>query len=255
MVRTPLEWFRKRFADPQILLLTFVILGLLGVLYLFGPALKPFVAGVIIAYLLEGFIRPMERRRVPRWLAVTIVFTAFLVVAMFLIFSLIPLLTDQLQRVVQDLPDIVRQVQNLIRTLPERYPGFIEPQYVDSLITALGQRIQDWSGRLVSLSISYIPGLATLLVYVVLVPFLILFMLKDKEMILGYLRSFLPPYQQLSQRVWRDVDRQIGNFIRGKVWEIVIVGMVTYTTFRMMGFNYSALLGVLTGFSVLIPYV
>ncbi|KPV41110.1 hypothetical protein AN478_04170 [Thiohalorhabdus denitrificans] len=255
MVYTPLEWFRKRFSDPQILLLTFVILGVLAALYVFGEALKPFVASVVIAYLLEGFIRPMERRRVPRWLAVTIVFTAFLLVAVFLIFSLLPLLTEQLQRVVRDLPDIVRQVQNLIRTLPERYPGFIEPQYADSLISAIGQRLQEWGGHLVSLSISYIPGLATLLVYMVLVPFLILFMLKDKELILGYVRSFLPPHQQLAQSVWRDVDRQIGNFIRGKVWEIIIVGLVTYFTFRLMGFNYSALLGVLTGFSVLVPYV
>lgn len=252
---TPVEWFQKRFSDPQILLLTLLLAGGLLVLYLFGPALKPFVASVIIAYLLEGFVRPLEQHHVPRLVAVGLVFTGFLLVVLFLLFSLLPIVTDQAQRLVQDLPDIVGQVQALIRTLPERYPGFIEPAYVDSLITSLGDRLQRWGGRLVSLSISYIPGLATLLVYMVLVPFLILFMLKDKALILGWLRGFLPPHQQLAVQVWRDVDRQIGNFIRGKVWEIVIVGVVTYATFRILGFNYSALLGVLTGFSVLVPYV
>ena len=252
---TPVEWFRKRFSDPQILLLTLLLAGGLGALYLFGPALKPFLASVIIAYLLEGFVRPLERHHVPRWIAVLVVFIGFLVVVLFLLFSLLPLVTDQIQRLVRDLPNIVQQVQGLIRTLPERYPGFIEPAYVDSLITALGDRLQQWGGQLVSLSISYIPGVATLLVYAVLVPFLILFMLKDKDLILGWVRGFLPPHQQLAQRVWRDVDRQIGNFIRGKAWEIVIVGVVTYVTFRVLGFNYSTLLGVLTGFSVLVPYV
>jgi len=254
-VYTPVEWFQKRFSDPQILLLTLLLVGGILVLYLFGPALKPFVASVVIAYLLEGLVRPLEHHHVPRSLAVAVVFTGFLLVVLFLMFTLLPLITDQIQRLVRDLPNIVGQVQGRIRTLPERYPGFIEPAYVDSLISSLGDRLQRWGGQLVSLSISYIPGLATLLVYVVLVPFLILFMLKDKELILGWLRRFLPPHQQLARQVWRDVDRQIGNFIRGKAWEIVIVGAVTYVTFRILGFDYSALLGVLTGFSVLIPYV
>ena len=252
---TPVEWFRQRFSDPQILLLTLVLVGGLGILYLFGSALKPFVASVIIAYLLEGFVRPMERRHVPRVLAVTVVFTVFLLVVLYLVFSLLPLLADQVQRLVRDLPSIVQQVQGLLRTLPERYPGFVEPQYVDSLIASVGSRLQSWGGQLVSLSIAYIPGLATLVVYAILVPFLILFMLKDKALILGWLQGFLPPHQQLAQKVWRDVDRQIGNFIRGKVWEIIIVGVVTYLTFRILGFNYSALMGVITGFSVLIPFI
>jgi len=254
-VYTPVEWFQKRFSDPQILLLTLLLAGGVLVLYLFGPALKPFVASVIIAYLLEGLVRPLERHHVPRAAAVAVVFIVFLLVVLFLLFTLLPLITDQIQRLVRDLPNIVGQVQGLIRTLPERYPGFIEPAYVDSLIASLGDRLQQWGGRLVSLSIAYIPGLATLLVYVVLVPFLILFMLKDKELILGWLRRFLPPHQQLALQVWQDVDRQIGNFIRGKAWEIIIVGGVTYVTFRILGFDYSALLGLLTGFSVLIPYI
>jgi putative permease len=254
-VYTPVEWFRQRFSDPQILLLTLVLVGGLGVLYLFGSALKPFVASVIIAYLLEGFVRPMERRHVPRVLAVTVVFTVFLLVVLYLVFSLLPLLADQVQRLVRDLPSIIQQVQGLLRTLPERYPGFVEPQYVDSMIASLGNRLQGWGGQIVSLSIAYIPGLATLVVYAILVPFLILFMLKDKALILGWLQGFLPPHQQLAQKVWRDVDRQIGNFIRGKVWEIIIVGVVTYLTFRILGFNYSALMGVITGFSVLIPFI
>lgn len=254
-MNTPVEWFRKRFSDPQILLLTLLLVGGVGVLYLFGPALKPFVASIVLAYLLEGFVRPLERQKCPRWLAVTLVFTGFLLVVLFLLFNLLPILFEQLQRLVQDLPTIIGKVQELIRTLPERYPGYIEPAYVDNLIANLGGRLQNWGGRLVSLSISYIPGLVTVLVYMVLVPFLILFMLKDKKQILSWLRGFLPPHQELALEVWRDVDQQIGNFIRGKVWEIVIVGAVTFVTFRSLGFNYSILLGVLTGLSVLVPYV
>ncbi len=254
-MRTPIEWFQKRFADPQIRLLALLLVGGVAVLYLFGPALKPFVASVVIAYLLEGFIRPMEHHRVPRWVAVAVVFFAFLFVALFLLFSVLPIVVDQTRSLVQDLPTIIEKIRQIIRTLPERYPGFIEPAYVDTFIASLGERLQYWGAQLVSLSLSYIPGLATLLVYMILVPFLILFMLKDKARILAWLQGFLPPHQDLALEVWRDVDHQIGNFVRGKIWEIVIVGGVTYVTFRFLGFNYSLLLGMLTGFSVVIPYI
>lgn len=251
----PFDWFRRRFSDPQVLLLTGLILAFLVVLYFFGQALTPFFASVVIAYLLDGPVSAMERRHVPRWAALSVVFTVFLVVVLFLLVTLLPLLTEQLQRLVGEIPRIVGALQELIRSLPERYPGFIEPSYIQSFVSSLGARVERWGGQMVSLSLSYIPGLMTLLVYVVLVPFLILFMLKDKQEILHWLAEHTPRHRGLVIRVWRDVDRQMGNFIRGKAWEIVIVGVVTWATFWWLGFNYSVLMGVLTGLSVLIPYI
>ena len=51
------------------------------------------------------------------------------------------------------------------------------------------------------------------------------------------------------------MDRQIANYIRGKSIEIVIVGTVAYITFAFFGLPYTALLAVLVGFSVLVPYI
>lgn len=251
----PAEWFRRRFSDPQVLLLTGMIVGFLVMLYLFGSALTPFFASVIIAYLLDGPMTTMEQRHIPRWVALSLVFTAFLVVVLFLLVTLLPMFTEQLQRLVGEIPRIVSAVQDLVRNLPERYPGFIEPAYMESFVSSLGARLEGLGGQVVSLSLSYIPGLMTLLVYVVLVPFLILFMLKDKSEILAWLSEHIPRHRGLFLRVWHDVDRQMGNFIRGKAWEILIVGVLTWATFWALGFNYAVLMGVMTGVSVLIPYI
>ena len=59
----------------------------------------------------------------------------------------------------------------------------------------------------------------------------------------------------MASQVWADVDVQIGNYVRGKFIEIVIVWIVTYVTFALMGLQFSMLLGVLVGLSVVIPYV
>lgn len=93
------------------------------------------------------------------------------------------------------------------------------------------------------------------MVYLILVPLMVFFMLKDKQVLMGGLRRFLPRNRTLVNRVWVEMNNQIINYIRGKVIEILIVGVATYIPFALMGLRYSALLAVAVGFSVLIPYI
>jgi len=59
----------------------------------------------------------------------------------------------------------------------------------------------------------------------------------------------------LLDRVWRELDTQIGNYIRGKFWEAFLVGISMWLVYAWMGHEYALLLGVLTGISVWIPFV
>ncbi|MGL6124460.1 MAG: AI-2E family transporter, partial [Shewanella sp.] len=89
----------------------------------------------------------------------------------------------------------------------------------------------------------------------ILVPLLVFFFLKDKDPLISGSKRFFPVNRQLAGKVWFEMHQQIFNYIRGKVIEIVIVGVASYILFALMGLRYSALLAVLTGLSVLIPYV
>ncbi|NIQ93205.1 MAG: AI-2E family transporter, partial [Desulfuromonadales bacterium] len=95
----------------------------------------------------------------------------------------------------------------------------------------------------------------TLLVYLILMPILVFFFLKDKQSILQWIESYLPYERGLSIRVWRDVNAQIANYVRGKFVEILIIWSASAVTFLLLGLNYALLLGLLVGVSVLIPYV
>ena len=86
-------------------------------------------------------------------------------------------------------------------------------------------------------------------------PLMVFFFMKDKTAIVTWVKHFLPDDRRLAGQVWADVDMQIGNYVRGKFIEIVIVWVVTYVTFALMGLQFSMLLGVLVGLSVVIPYV
>jgi putative permease len=86
-------------------------------------------------------------------------------------------------------------------------------------------------------------------------PLLVFFLLKDKDRLIQWLTSFLPEDRSLATEVWREVDFQIGNYVRGKAWEIMIVWAVSFATFSILRLQYAMLISLFVGLSVLIPYV
>jgi len=81
------------------------------------------------------------------------------------------------------------------------------------------------------------------------------FFLKDRDVILLRLSSFLPEERPLMDRIWAEVNMEFANFVRGKAIEILIVGSVTYVSLKFLGVDYAALLSMLVGVSVVIPYI
>ncbi len=104
-------------------------------------------------------------------------------------------------------------------------------------------------------SLASLISIGTLAGYLILVPLLVFFLLKDKEEMMRMASGLLPKNRNLANKVWHEMNEQISNYIRGKVLEILIVGGVSYVTFAILGLRYSALLAVAVGLSVLIPYI
>ena len=255
MIRALQTWYARYFSDPEAVILAFLLLlGTLTVVYL-GGMLAPVIASLIIAFLLEGIVRLLQRARVPRLPAVVLVFVLFLAVLLLVLVGLLPLLSQQLTQLVGELPRMVANGQSVLMQLPERYPQLISHAQLDQLNASVRAEIAALGQSLLSYSLSSIVGLLTLLVYLVLLPLLVFFFLKDKAQILGWIERYLPRERGLSARVWSDVERQIANYVRGKFIEIVIVWSVTYATFAIMGLRYAMTLSLAVGLSVIIPYV
>ena len=123
------------------------------------------------------------------------------------------------------------------------------------MFVAAGEDVNYESVIPFTLSLASIPVMVLVLVYAVLVPLLVFFFLKDREKILGWLGGFLPHERPLLNRIWVEMDQQVSNYGRGKLVEILIVGATSYIAFAWMDLNYAALLGLLVGLSVIIPYI
>lgn len=249
------SWFRRHFSDPQVIILAVLLVAMFAVLALVGRILAPVIAGVVIAYLLEETIAPLVRRGLPRAAAVPVVFVLFVAVLLGLFLVLIPLLLGQVAQLAQQLPVMVAMLREQLLKLPDIYPDLVGPQQAVELVDRLRLEMLGLGQRLLAYSVTWLPTLATLGVYIVLVPMLVFFFLKDKALILGWMAEYLPADRPLADRVWREVNAKVGGYVRGKLYEIVIVAGVSYGVFVALGLQFAALLATATGLSVLVPYV
>ncbi|MET0012958.1 MAG: AI-2E family transporter [Sedimenticola sp.] len=249
------DWFKHYFSDPEVVFLALALVVGFAVVITMGDMLAPVLASVVIAYLLEGLVGMIERRGVARLPAVMLVFIIFLLFVTLVIFGMLPQLSRQVTQLFQQIPAMLTEGQALLMRLPESYPELISAEQVAEIITIIRQEIAELGQVVLSLSLSSVVGLITILVYLILMPLLVFFFLKDKALILEWFVSFLPKDRKFADTVWRDVDRQIANYVRGKFWEILIIWAASFVTFTILGLQYAMLLGVLVGLSVIIPYI
>jgi putative permease len=254
MIEMLRQWHRRYFSDPQAVILAFLLLtGTLVMLFL-GRMLAPLLTAIIIAYLLEGPIAWMERHGIRRLVGVGFAFVVFLSLVFIGSFAIFPVLWSQITDLVKELPQYIAQGQKVLLNLPERY-AFISEEQVRDLVNGIRTQLGNLGQHVLAISIASVANLINILVYLVLVPFLVFFLLKDKRLILDWISLHLPRNRALAQDLWRDLDQQMGNYIRGKFWEILIVGGTAYFTFFLLGLDYALLLATLTGLSVLVPYI
>jgi putative permease len=248
-------WFRRHFADPQVVILAALLVVGTSLVLLVGPLLMPVLASIVIAYMLEVVVRVLERRKVPRLGAVLMVFLSFMAFLLILLFALLPKLSMQAAEVLTDLPATVNRAQEQLMQLPERYPDVISHEQLVDLVKGVQKSVGQLGQRLVSFSLASVRGVITFLVYMVLMPLMVFFFLKDKHRLMSWIAQFLPENRSLSQRIWCEVDQQIGNYMRGKFWEILIIWGASWATFYFMNLKFALLMGLLSGISVIVPYV
>lgn len=249
------SWFKRTFADPQVVILGIVLIVGIAVVAGLGQMLAPVFASIVLAYLLEAAVVRLQKLGLPRLASVSLVFLLFLASLFFLLFGLIPMLIRQVTQLVQQIPNYITQGQDLLLELPKRYPQMISEEQIQSLIGGVGTELGMAGQQFLTWSLTSVGTVVGLLVLLVLIPVLVFFLLKDKDLLINWFKAYLPDERHLLTSVWVDVEAQIANYVRGKAGEIVIVGAVSYITFVSLGLQYSALLATMVGFSVLIPYI
>tara|TARA_B100001113_G_scaffold172420_1_gene141134 strand:- start:2892 stop:3950 length:1059 start_codon:yes stop_codon:yes gene_type:complete len=255
MIKILKDWYDANFTDPNQVSLALVLLFSILITYILIETISPILVAIVLAYMLEGLVQNLMRTtNIVRNLSVIVVFVVFLVISILTLFMLLPLLLDQLTLFVKSLPDIFNKSKEFILGLYDENE-YIPKDYIENIFLGLQGETSKLGNSIFAFSLASAGGLFAIIVYTILVPIMIFFMLFDKEVIYNWLSRFFPKKLDLTQKAYSELNLKIGNYIRCKFIEIIIVWISSFILFIALGLNYSLLLSFLCGISVIIPYV
>ena len=247
--------FKRIFNNEETIIFSVIIILSLIAFSLFIEVLTPFIISIIVAYLLVGLQKNIEMYNVSQPLSTIIAFSVFIIVGAAMFTWLIPLLYVQLQSFVLDIPRLFNDFLNFVSTIPATFPELVDSDQISVFFQAVSSELSSITQNIVKSSISGIQSTITFLLYVILFPILVYFFLFDRKNIIEGCLKIIPGDRAMLSQVWSEMDIQLSNYVRGKVLEIFIVGIAAAILFAAFGLNYGALLAVLVGLSVLIPFV
>lgn len=249
------KWYKRYLFEEESVLLLVLIVIAVTLLMTIGDVIAPLLAAIVLAFLMQGLANRLQNLGLPQWLGVAIAFIVFIGVFFGVSLGLLPLAWRQTLSLVAEMPRWLDEGQQLLGVLPERYPQLFSTAQVDEIIDLAQAEFAGLGQTVVTHTLSSIPGLLTMMVYMVLIPMLVFFLLKDRQQILDWTGNFFPTSRPLLRRIWSEMNEQFANYARGKVLEVLIVGGVTYFAFTWLDMRYAALLALLVGLSVIIPYI
>jgi len=133
------------------LLVVFVLLGVMG------SMLAPLLVAIGLAYVLDGVVSLLVSCKMPRLLAVILVGIGAMLVVLFAMLAIMPVLSEQVGQLVSKIPQYVQLLKDTVHDLQQRYPTGLNAEYLQQAIASGAEKVQEWSGLLLSKSLSSIP--------------------------------------------------------------------------------------------------
>ena len=233
-----------------------LLIGLALAFYFFSQALMPLLISLVVVFLLLDPIKLCARYlRLSYKLAAILVYLLFLGALVALFIYVLPNIISQLQVFAGQIAPMVEFFNGWLNEQMQAYPELFSAQDSAEILQTLTNRIgsvgQDFATSLllsVNTAVAY-------LIYFVLVPVMVFFILMDKDQLGAFVGRLLPTKRDFMRQVWAQMQTQASNYVRGKFIEVVVIGAISFIVFWALGLQFALLLGLAVGLSVVIPYV
>ena len=269
-----LSWFFKWFLDNKAITV-FLVTLLLGlnifilskISFLFFPVIDflsvvmlPVILSGLLFYLLNPLVDLMEKYKINRVLAISII---FIIIAILLIIGLavaIPNLQRQVVIFAQNVPSYLEDADRVINDLvTKRLPDDFRPQ-LEQVLANFSTQATAWASNISSKAVNWvsalISGTSQVIVALIIMPFMLFYLLRDGKGLRDYITQFLPnKLREPVGKVLSDVNQQLANYVRGQIKVAVIVAIMFIIFFKIIGLRYAVALGVTAGILNLVPYL
>lgn len=238
------------------LLLSVVVVGLL---YLLAPVLTPFLIAATLAYVTDPIVNYLEKLKVPRTLATTIVFLGIIFTVFLLLFLIIPLLQRQLSLFFAKIPVLIMWLQNTVLPYLSELTGINENFDVQEIKTMLSQHWQQVSSTASivwqTVSRSSI-ALVEALIEILIVAVVTFYLLRDWNQLIANIRGLLPrSIEPTVCRLVSECDQVLSAFLRGQLLVMLALAVIYTLGLSLIGLDLALLIGIFIGFISIIPYL
>jgi predicted PurR-regulated permease PerM len=228
-----------------------------ALLYVLRDLVLIVLLAVFLAYLINPIVKIAESRVFRREPAVNTVYLGIVVIVFVASYFLLPVLRGEVEAISNGWPSFTARLDDAIDAVQDeiavQYPSArgmlasreVRYQKLDALIEQQMTDLPALSGRLAAWIFA---GL--------LIPFFSYFFLRDGRKIIQFFIDRLAAHQiETSVAVWCEINRIVGNYLRGLALNSILLGTLAATGLWLLGVNYPILLGVLTGLANVVPYV
>jgi predicted PurR-regulated permease PerM len=215
--------------------------------------LAPFLIAVIITYVLNPIVCMLNDRKVPRTIAVLLIYAVFITCVIVVLMNLIPMFMNQLQEMNEHLPELTMRAQGLYDGLNDN--RLIPESVRTGLEKALVKAEDNFSASVTNMA-NGIGSTINMLLIAFIVPFLAFYMLKDFQLIEKSVLTFLPAGRRKSAiKLVKDIDTALGNYVRGQFIVCIVIGILAYLGYWIIGMPYPLLLASIVAVFNIIPYM
>ena len=224
-------WINRHFSNEEAIYLVLFIGFIFVLLAFLGTYLAPVITGLIVAFLIQGIVVRLVAWGLPEVLAIGVVTVLFLGALVALFVGVLPLVWQQMNQTVDAMPGVIDRIAELFADLSATYPALFSQDTVSAWLSSANEQLTELGGVFLQALVGQLPNAFGLVIFLLLVPISVFFFLKDRDLLVGWFEGLLPANRPLLERVGAEMTVQIGNYVRGKAVEILIVGIATYVLF------------------------
>jgi len=269
-----MSWFFKWFLDNKAitvflvcLLIGLNILVLSKISFIFTPVVEfvsvimlPVILAGLLYYLLNPLVDLLEKYKINRLVAITIVFVLITLLLIWGLAVAIPNLQAQIVSFFKNMPTYLKQAEKVLNDLLDsRLSEQFRPQ-IEQITENISSQLTTWassfSARAVNWASNFVSAASQIVVAVIIMPFILFYLLRDGKHLKGYMIQFLPKkLREPVGQILTDVNSQLANYVRGQITVAIIVAFMFMIFFKIIGLRYGVTLAVVAGVLNLVPYL
>lgn len=228
-------------------------------LYAISGIMLPFVAGILVAYVLNPLATLLERYKLPRIISTTIlILTFFLSIAGVLTFAF-PFLKRELLRLAVQIPDYSERLYATLAPHIQTLSQYIDQKNIDTIKTTASSYVGDmitWGLKLIAGLFTNSLALANLISLIILTPVVAFYLLRDWPKLVHSIESLMPKeYRNSIKGLMTNINKTLKGYIQGQLMVCLTLGLYYALSYTFLGLDFSITIGLMAGILAFIPYI